>query len=72
MQRDGEAVLQTLTAVWCRMRHLRKYDKRRNDLEEVERDGGECVHRADTSVCPYIDNIIAPQISQHIEHPICA
>ena len=37
MQRDGEAVLQTLTAVWRGMRHLRKYDKRGNDLEEVER-----------------------------------
>ena len=36
MQRDGEAVLQTLTAVWRGMRHLRKYDKRENDLEEVE------------------------------------
>ena len=123
MQRDGEAVLQTLTAVWCRMRHLRKYEKRGNDLEEVEHvsgtgmgtvrppsgssslwgwvpqvtlratqrlsivgrlhrpayqyetvyprlknhivwTGGECVCRADTSVCPYID-IIAPLISRH-------
>ena len=40
MQRDGEAVLQTLTAVWRGMRHLRKYEKRRNDLEEVERVSG--------------------------------
>ena len=71
MQRDGEAVRQTLTAVWREMRHLRKYEKRRNDLEEVEWDGGGCVYRADTSVYPYI-GIIAPQISRHIEHPICA
>ena len=40
MQRDGEAVLQTLTAVWRGMRHLRKCGKRGNDLEEVERVSG--------------------------------
>ena len=40
MQKDGEAVRQTLTAVWRGMRHLRKYEKRRNDLEEVERVSG--------------------------------
>ena len=71
MQRDGEAVRQTLTAVWREMRHLRKCDKRGNDLEEVERDGGGCVHRADTSVCPYI-GIITSLISRHITHTLCA
>ena len=37
MQTDGEAVLQTLTAVWRGMRHLRECGKGGNDLEEVER-----------------------------------
>ena len=37
MKRDGEAVLQSLTAVWRRMRHLRECDEKGNDLEEVER-----------------------------------
>ena len=37
MQTDGEAVQQTLTAVWRGMRHLRECGKRGNDLEEVER-----------------------------------
>ena len=40
MQMDGEAVQQPLTAVWCRMRHLREYGERGNDLEEVERVAG--------------------------------
>ena len=40
MHMDGEAVQQPLTAVWCSMRHLREYDKRGNDLEEVERVSG--------------------------------
>ena len=38
MKTDGEAVQQTLTAVWRGMRHLREYDKRGNDLEKVERE----------------------------------
>ena len=71
MQRDGEAVRQTLTAVWRGMRHLRKYGKRENDLEEVEQDGGGCVHRADTSVCPYI-GIIASQIPRHTDEIVGA
>ena len=37
MQTDGEAVQQTLTAVWREMRHLRECGKGGNDLEEVER-----------------------------------
>ena len=37
MQTDSEAVQQTLTAAWCRMRHLRECGKGGNDLEEVER-----------------------------------
>ena len=40
MQMDGEAVQQPLTAVWCRMRHLREYGERGNDLEEVEQVAG--------------------------------
>ena len=38
MQRDGEAVQQTLTVVWREMRHLRECGKGENDLEEVERE----------------------------------
>ena len=37
MKRDGEAVLQSLTAVWRGMRYLRECDEKGNDLEEVER-----------------------------------
>ena len=37
MKRDGEAVLQLLTAVWRGMRYLRECDEKGNDLEEVER-----------------------------------
>ena len=37
MQTNGEAVQQSLTAVWREMRHLRECGKRGNDLEEVER-----------------------------------
>ena len=37
MQRDGEAVQQSLTVVWREMRHLRECGKGGNDLEEVER-----------------------------------
>ena len=33
MRRDGEAVLQTLTAVWRGMRHLRKYEKEGTTLK---------------------------------------
>ena len=37
MKGDGEAVLQSLTAVWRGMRYLRECDEKGNDLEEVER-----------------------------------
>ena len=40
MQTDGEAVQQTLTAVWRGMRHLRGCGERGNDLEEVEQLSG--------------------------------
>ena len=40
MKTDGEAVLQTLTAVWRGMRHLRGCGERGNDLEEVEQLSG--------------------------------
>ena len=37
MKKDGEAVLQSLTAAWRGMRYLRECDEKGNDLEEVER-----------------------------------
>ena len=37
MKGDGEAVLQSLTAVWRGMRYLRECDEKGNDLEEVKR-----------------------------------
>ena len=37
MRMDGEAVQQSLTAVWRGTRHLREYVGRGTDLEEVER-----------------------------------